>query len=106
MLDFPAYDAEIVTKSLIDRTAWPCNPGAQCRSIAKTRRVRFEAQEVDKVVILANADLSRGAESTPQARCKLWISCEVRVVADQILGNPRDKSLRINIGERSNLFVG
>lgn len=106
MLDFPAHDAQVVAKSLIDRSAGPCEPRPQCGLVVKARCVRFEAQKLDKIVILANTKLTCGPEGSPHARCESWVSCEIRVGADQILGDPRHKPLRVNIGERRYLFVG
>ncbi len=68
--------------------------------------MRFEAQEPDEIVILANAELLRSPERSPQTMYECGVSCEVWVGANQILGDPGHKPLRVNIGERRNLLIG
>lgn len=106
MLDFPAHDAQIIAKSLIDLSARPCEPCLACGPVVKARCVRFEAQKLDKIVILADSDLLRGPERTPQTMYECGVSCEVGVSVNQILGDPGHKPLRVNIGERRHLFIG
>lgn len=104
MFDLPAHDAHIVVKPFVRRAARTRQPRAYCGLFVKARRIRLDAKKRDEILVTLDARFARRLERAPQPRRKRRVVRELRIVFAQIRPHAIDKALRINFGERRNLF--
>lgn len=104
MFDLPAHHTQIIMKPFIGRATRTGQPGTYRRLLIKARGVGLDAKERNQIFIAFYTKFACGLERLPQPRCERRIVDKLRIVLAQIHAHTVHKPLRIDIGERRNLF--